>query len=128
MLNLRSLNVKPLFIITCFCFVLFLTACAPSTELSTEIKPTLLSVTVPQTTEGSLVLQGRYFGDGQKGGSSDSYVVLGADINGKGGERVVPDVWSPSKVVINNIPDAGYGYIFVVVNGTASNSLPANLP
>ncbi len=129
MLNLRSLNVKHIFIITCFCFVLFLSACAPKAELSTEIKPTLLSVTVPQTADGDLVLQGRYFGDGQRGAGEESYVILGADISGKGGVRVVPDTWSPSKIVINNVPsDAGFGYAYVVVDGTASNSLPANLP
>ena len=119
---------KHILIIAGFCFLLFVSACAPKAELSTEIKPTLLSITVPQTTDGALVLQGRYFGDGQRGAGVDSYVVLGADIDGKGGVRIAPDVWSPSKIIINKVPlEAGYGYAYVVVNGATSNALPANL-
>ena len=118
---------KHLFILICCCFLL-LSACAPKVDLSTEVKPTLISVKVPQNTEGKLVLQGRYFGDGQGGAGVDSYVVLGADIDGENGVRVAPDEWSPSKIVINKVPlDAGYGYAYVVVNGQASNALPANL-
>lgn len=119
---------KYLLIIT-FCLSIFvLTSCAPKTELSTEIKPTLISVTVPQSTDGALVLQGRYFGDGQRGAGVESYVVLGADINGENGMQVAPSVWSPSKIIIDKVPlEAGYGYAYVVVNGKVSNSLPANL-
>ena len=104
-----------------------LAACAPQTGFQTNVQPTLISVTAPGEFGGELVLQGRYFGDGQ-GGGGDSYVVLGADISGAGGGRLRATRWSPSRITLNVPRGAGYGYVFVVVDGVRSNGLPANLP
>jgi hypothetical protein len=104
-----------------------LAACAPQTSVETNVQPTLFSTTAPATVGGELVLQGRYFGDGE-GGKADSYVVLGADINGDGGGQVKASTWSPSKVTLQVPPNAGYGFVFVVVDGVKSNGLPTNLP
>lgn len=104
-----------------------LAACTPQAGFQTNVQPTLISVTAPGEFGGELVLQGRYFGDGQ-GGEGDSYVVLGADISGEGGGRIEPTSWSPSKITLNVPRGAGYGYVFVVVGGVQSNGLPANLP
>lgn len=104
-----------------------LAACAPQAGFQTNVQPTLISVTAPGAFGGELVLQGRYFGDGQ-GGEGDSYVVLGADISGEGGGRLEAASWSPSKITLSVPRGAGYGYVFVVVNSVQSNGLPANLP
>jgi hypothetical protein len=104
-----------------------LAACAPQAGFETNVQPTLISVTAPGEFGGELVLQGRYFGDGE-GGEDDSYVILGADISGEGGGRIETLSWSPSKIILNVPRGAGYGYVFVVVDGVVSNGLPANLP
>ena len=107
---------------------LFLAACAPQTSVETNVQPTLFSVTAPSDVGGELVLQGRYFGDGQGGRPQGSYVLLGADINGDGGGRISPASWTPSRITLTVPEGAGYGFVFVVVDGVRSNGLPANLP
>lgn len=107
---------------------LFLAACAPQTSVETNVQPTLFSVTTPSDVGGELVLQGRYFGDGQGGRPQGSYVLLGADINGDGGGRISPASWTPSRITLTLPEGAGYGFVFVVVDGVRSNGLPANLP
>lgn len=107
-------------------FLLVLSACAPQASVETNVQPTLFSVTAPSEVGGELLLQGRYFGDGQDGKSS--YVILGADINGDGGGRIVPTSWSPSRITVTVPERAGYGFVFVMVDGVRSNGLPANLP
>ncbi len=102
-------------------------ACTPQTSVETNVQPTLFSATAPTAVGGELVLQGRYFGDG-KGGKADSYVVFGTDINGDGGGQLKAATWSPSKITLQAPPNAGYGFVFVVVDGVKSNGLPANLP
>ena len=106
--------------------LLILAACAPQTSVETNVQPTLFSVTAPGEVGGELVLQGRYFGDGQAG--SNSYVVLGADISGNGGGRIKTTSWTPSKITLDVPKNVGYGFVFVYVDGVKSNGLPANLP
>jgi len=104
-----------------------LAACAPQARIEKNVIPTLISVNINEANK-TLTLQGRYFGDGQGGMNSGSYIILGADINAKGGIRVAPSTWTASKITLS-IPDgAGRGYAFVVVKGMRSNGLPANLP
>lgn len=105
---------------------LLLAACAPQTSVETNVQPTLFSVTSPGEVGGELVLQGRYFGDGQ--GGNTSYVVLGADINGDGGGRIKTTTWTPSRITLKVPKNAGYGFAFIYVDGLKSNGLPANLP
>jgi len=105
---------------------LLLAACAPQTSVETNVQPTLFSVTSPGEVGGELVLQGRYFGDGQ--GGTASYVVLGADINGDGGGRIKTTTWTPSRITLKVPKNAGYGFAFIYVDGVKSNGLPANLP
>lgn len=105
--------------------VLLITACAPSLSVETNVQPTLFSVTIR---ESDVLLQGRYFGDGRGGQSENSYVILGADVNGAGGVMVRPNVWSANRIEVGIPNGAGYGYVFVVVNGVRSNGLPASLP
>ncbi len=106
--------------------LLALAACAPQTSVETNVQPTLFSVTAPDEVGGELVLQGRYFGDGQ--GGNASYVVLGADINGEGGGRIKTTSWAPSRITLDVPRNAGYGFVFVYVDEVKSNGLPANLP
>ncbi len=107
---------------------LALSACAPPSTVRTDVVPTLISVTVPQAAGGSVVLQGRYFGDGFGGAADDSYVLVGADMNGNNGVQAQVDSWSATRIEITVPERAGSGFVFVVVNGQRSNGLPANLP
>ena len=106
--------------------ILVLSACDPAVRIENNVLPTLYSTTAPQTMGEPLVLQGRYFGDG--GESSESYVIVGADISGEGGVRVTPEDWSPKRISLAVPEGAGAGYVFVVSRGLRSNGLPANLP
>ena len=103
-------------------------ACAPSINVQNNVLPTLVSVSVPQGEEDSVVLQGRYFGDGFSGGAAESYVIMGADINGQGGVVAPANSWSASRIVAPVPEGAGSGYVFVVSRGVVSNGLPADLP
>lgn len=108
--------------------VLLLSACAPSITVENFVLPTLYSVNAPETREGAIVLQGRYFGDGAQGESPTSYIILGADVNGIGGVAVRGSDWTPSRIRVG-VPDgAGSGFAFVVVDGVRSNGLPISLP
>jgi hypothetical protein len=96
--------------------------------VDTNVVPTLISVTPPQTAGGNVVLQGRYFGDGHGGQAGNSYVLVGADMNGNGGIKVTPTVWTPDRIEFPEPTNAGYGWVFVIVHGVRSGGLPANLP
>ena len=96
--------------------LVLLGACAPQTSVETNVQPTLFSATAPGAVGGELVLQGRYFGDGKEG-KGDSYVILGADINGEGGGQLKAASWNPSKITLQVPKNAGYGFVFVVVDG-----------
>ena len=105
--------------------VLALSACTPQASIENNVIPQLISAKIK--TDGTIALQGRYFGDGQAGASEASYVILGADVNCENGLAVRAGVWTPSKVEVG-IPDgAGYGFTCVVVDGVKSNALPINL-
>lgn len=108
--------------------VFVMAACAPTPSVESNVLPTLISVTVPPSGNGPVVLQGRYFGDGQGGQAKNSYVIVGANINANGGMQVTPDLWTVSRIEFN-VPDgAKSGFIYVVVGGVRSNGVPATLP
>lgn len=109
-----------------FASPLLLAACAPQAAVQNQVVPTLISVTIPPE-GGPVVLQGRYFGDGRGGENEESYVLVGADIDGEGGVRVDPSTWTPSRIEFAAPGGAGYGFVYVVVKGVRSNGLPANL-
>jgi len=104
-----------------------LVACTPTAAVSQNVIPTLVSVTVPNGT-GNVVLQGRFFGDGQGGASENSYVLVGANMSGEGGMRVETTSWTTSRIEFAVPAGAGSGFVFVVVDGTSSNGLPVSLP
>ncbi|MBX3142911.1 MAG: IPT/TIG domain-containing protein [Trueperaceae bacterium] len=104
-----------------------LVACAPTAAVSQNVIPTLISVTVPTTGSGNVVLQGRYFGDGSGGASENSYVIVGANMSGDGGVRVEASSWSANRIEFVAPAGAGSGFVFVVVDGVTSNGLPVNL-
>lgn len=107
--------------------MLLLTACAPQSTVQNTVNPTLISVTVPPSGSGVVLLQGRYFGDGQGGDAAESYVLVGAKADGTQGVRVEPGNWTPSRIEFAMPNNAGYGFVFVVVDGVMSNGMPANL-
>jgi hypothetical protein len=104
--------------------LLLLSACAPSITIDNTVVPQLFSAKI----DGSTVnLQGRYWGDGAGGASEASYVLLGADVNGIGGVAVRADSWSTTRISAPIPEGAGFGFVFVVVDGTKSNGLPLNV-
>ena len=105
---------------------LLLGACAPGTDVESNVQPTVISVCAPPTCSDTLVIQGRNFGDGA--GGENSYVVAGADVSGRGGVRVATTSWGPSRIEAEVPETAGYGYLFVVVRGVRSSGIPVNLP
>jgi hypothetical protein len=105
-----------------------LAACAPTASVETNVVPTLISVTPPQSSGGTVVLQGRYFGDGHGGSAPNSYVLVGANMNGDGGLKVKATSWTANRIEFAEPQNGGYGFVFVVVNGVQSNGLPANFP
>jgi hypothetical protein len=108
-----------------FLATIALTACTPQVSIENNVIPQLYSAKV---NDDSVVLQGRYFGDGQGGLSENSYVVVAGDVNCENGLAVRASSWSPSNVEIKGIPQsAGYGFTCVVVDGIKSNALPINL-
>lgn len=108
--------------------ILSISACAPQVGIENNVLPTVFSVRAPSSPNGLLVIQGRYFGDGQSGQSENSYVLLGADVNGDGGIAVRANTWSPNRIEVTVPAGAGSGFVFVVVDGLRSNALSANLP
>jgi len=104
--------------------ILGLSSCAPSAKVENNVIPTVFSVKVDG---GNLIIQGRYFDDGQGGKAQASYVIVGGDVNGMGGNTTKALSWSAGKIVIAIPADAHSGFVFVVVNGIKSNGLPVNV-
>lgn len=108
--------------------VFLLSACAPKLQVQNNVLPTLISVTSPTSPDGMILLQGRYFGDGQSGQAEDSYVLVGADVFGTGGVAVRASSWSTNRIEVAVPKAAGSGFVFVFVRGNRSNGLPTTLP
>lgn len=108
--------------------LLFLGACAPQLSVENNVLPTLISVTAPDNRDSTVLIQGRYFGDGELGAASDSYVLLGADVFGNGGVAVRANNWTNNRIEVSVPAEAGSGFVFVFVRGNRSNGLPASLP
>jgi opacity protein-like surface antigen len=104
-----------------------LVACNPAADVTNNVLPTLVSITIDDVA-GQVTLQGRYFGDGFAGQSDNSFVIVGADIDGRGGARVEASSWDPSRIIFQAPQGAGFGFVFVVVDGVRSNGIPGNLP
>lgn len=108
--------------------ILLVSACAPQVSIENNVLPTVYSIRAPSSPNGVMVILGRYFGDGQSGQSENSYVILGADVNGNGGVAVRASSWSQNRIELAVPTGTGSGFVFVVVNGLRSNPLSANLP
>lgn len=104
-----------------------LTACAPPAAVENNVVPTLISIQLPEDPQEEIVLVGRYFGDGQTGGSEDSYLVVGAQSDCTGGVQVQGDDWSANRITFRDPGGVGSGFVCVVAGGSVSNPLPADL-
>jgi hypothetical protein len=114
---------NPRFISLFALLMLLLAACAPSITIENTVVPQLFSAKADGDT---VQLQGRYWGDGMSGASENSYVLMGADVNGDGGVAVRANSWSTTRIEASIPANAGFGFVFVVVDGTKSNGLPLN--
>lgn len=104
--------------------ILGLSSCAPRAAIENNVQPTIFSLKV---SGNSISIQGRYFDDGLSGQAQDSYVIVGGDVNGFGGQSVKPASWSSSRIKVTIPEGAQSGFVFVVVKGIRSNGLPANI-
>jgi hypothetical protein len=106
-----------------------LTACSPArVTIENNVTPQLLSIKVPLQRPGIVLIQGRYLTDGFSGDDPSSYVIVGADISGAGGLRLIPETWTDSFIAFSAPEGAGSGFVYVVVRGQRSNGLPASMP
>jgi hypothetical protein len=105
--------------------LLLLSACTPSLTTETNVVPQLFSAKID---DGIIKLQGRYWGDGMNGTSEGSYVLIGADVMGDGGVAIRANSWSTTRIEAGIPERAGFGHVFVVVDGVMSNGLPLNVP
>lgn len=103
--------------------------CAPPSVVESNVVPTLISVIVPEEPGGTVSLNGRYLSDGQAGAAEDSYVVVGADSSCRNGVEVNDtQTWTNQRIEFAAPEGVGSGFVCVVVAGTTSTSLPADLP
>ena len=125
MLNIKASLKMIMLLAILFTATVLISSCAPAQKIDNNVVPTLYSVTRPADAGSMLLVQGRYYGDGQN--FQDSYVILGADVNGNGGVRVIPTAWSTTMLTVPIPENAGAGFVFVVIDGIKSNGLPANI-
>jgi len=109
-------------------FGILVASCAPAPSIVTNVPVTLISVSTPAVKGDVVVLQGRYFGDGRTGGEAANYVLVGANAEGSGGQKVTVVDWSPTRISFVAPESGGNGWVFVTAGGIRSNGLPTNLP
>ena len=99
--------------------LLLLAACMPSPmdDVAFDVRPTILSVRTDQAP--SIVIEGRYFGDG----TGDSYVLVGANTEASGAVRADVIEWSPRRIVVSAPAEALAGQLYVVAYGRPSNPM-----
>ena len=107
-------------------FVLLIASCAPKITVENNVIPTIYSITPRDN--GTILIQGRYLGDGAGGQAEDSYVKLGTDVNCSEGQAVRANSWTPSRIEATVPAGTGFGFVCVIVHGVQSNALSANLP
>ena len=106
--------------------MLLLASCAPQTGVQHTAVPWLVSVT---TRDDTLVLQGHHFGSYAGFDSDDSYVLLGANNRGQGGERAQVLSWGGNRIVVAAPgQENARGFAFVQAGGARSNGLTVNAP
>jgi len=120
--------VKRLAFIAIGLIAVLLAACAPAPSVATNVPVTLISVSVPATKGDTVVLQGRYFGDGRTGGEAVNYVIVGANAEGSGGQKAKVLSWTPTRIEFVAPETGGNGWVFVFAGGVKSIGLPTNLP
>ncbi len=109
--------------ITAALVIMFVAACAPQVNnVSDTVLPQLFNVRVDPEDNTRISLQGRYFGPE----SETSHVLVGADMNRNGGVVHPVVSWTGNRIELRVSRDLSLGYIFVIVDGTPSNGLPAN--
>src|SRR5690606_41406567 len=90
--------------------------------------PTLISVTVPDSPGGTVVLQGRYFGDGFAGQADNSFVLAGPNMNGERGVQADVTMRSPTPIELTAPARPGPGCVLVLGAGARSTGPPASPP
>jgi hypothetical protein len=97
-----------------------MTACMPVSTVQSGVVPMIISTT---STDGQLLIQGRYFGTGAEAGS---YLLAGADAQGAGGFMLPTDSWSPTRITAQVPAGLDLGFVFVSAGGQLSTGLPVN--
>src|SRR5690554_262230 len=78
--------------------LLVFAACAPQAQtVANTVMPQIFSI---RTDGNTLLIQGRYLGDGAGGYDAGNYVLVGADMMGIGGRAYQPSTWSNSRLEV----------------------------
>ena len=101
-----------------------LAACAPQAQtVATSVLPQIFSVKADGDT---ITIQGRYLGTGQGGYEAGNYVLVGADMNGIGGNAYTATSWTNTHIQVTLTSTEPSGTVHVVVDGQRSNALTIN--
>lgn len=103
---------------------LVLAACAPQAQtVATSVLPQIFQIS---TDDDQVTIRGRYLGSGQGGYDAGNYVLIGADVQGQGGQAYTASEWSSNRIVVTVPVAAQSGLIHVSVAGHLSNNLTVN--
>ncbi|MFA5595797.1 MAG: IPT/TIG domain-containing protein [Trueperaceae bacterium] len=119
---------KRLALIAIGAVALLLSACAPTFDLTSQVPVQILSITTPAAKGGTVVVQGRNFGDGRTGGADANYVLFARTSDTTHGQRLTVNEWTPRRIAFTSPEEAGNGWITVVANDVASQAFPVSLP
>jgi len=120
--------VKRLALIAIGAAALLLSACAPTFDLTSQVPVQILSVTAPAAQGGTVVVQGRNFGDGRTGGEDANYVLFARTSDAMHGQRLTVSSWSPQRIEFASPAEAGNGWLTIVANDVRSEPFPVSLP
>ena len=89
---------KRLALIAIGAVALLLSACAPTFDLTSQVPVQILSITTPAAKGGTVVVQGRNFGDGRTGGADANYGLFARTSDTTHGQRLTVNAWAPQRI------------------------------
>ncbi len=119
---------KRLALIAIGAVALLLSACAPTFDITSQVPVQIISITAPTVKGGTVVVQGRNFGDGRTGGPDANYVLFTRTSDTTQGARISASLWGPQRIEFASPEEAGNGWITIVANDVPSEAFPISLP
>ena len=104
--------------------LLVLAACAPQAQtVANTVMPQIFNL---KPYGNTLLIQGRYLGNGTGGYEAGNFVLVGADMMGTGGRAYQPDSWTNSRIEVTIAANDPGRTVFVSVGGQLTNVLTIN--